>query len=154
MCHSCRLPTRSDEDERTVIAVHTSITRDSLFPGSLFISFFPVHILFFSVLSSISLESERVGIGYRADSLFFVYLWFFLFVYFPFLVVFRHHFILPIPLSEFKPQSECIYHPLPLVLISFSALLSYQPISSTKQPTSQRRITHHHNSPFVIDTIT
>ena len=69
MRYLCRPPTRSDDNERTVVAVHTRMIRDSfLFPSSLFVSFFPCsYPLLFRFIPRISLES-LTGVKSRSDS--------------------------------------------------------------------------------------
>ena len=140
----------SDDDELTVIAVHTSMIRDSfLFPGFFFVSFFACS---YPLLFGLSLKFPLIcacRIGYRADSLFFLYPWFFLSA---FLVVFCYLFILAFPRSESKSKSECIYLTRSL---SFSfSFSSYFHTNQPHQPTSQYCTTHHHNLPFVIDITT
>ena len=72
----------------------------------------------------------------------------------PFVVSSRHLFMLAFPLS--KSKSECIYHPIPLVLvpISFSFSISiftpfpsyFIPLNLSSQLTNQYYITQHYAS--------
>ena len=134
----------SDDDVLTVIAVHTSMIRDSfLFPGFFFISFFACS---YPLLFGLSLKFPLIcacRIGYRADSLFFLYPWFFLSAFFGcFLLPFHPRF----PAIRIQIQIQMyISHPIPLVLIFISVLLSYQSTSSANQP-----MPHNPSSQFAV----
>ena len=58
MLYSCRLPTWSDDDERTIFAMHTNITRT-------FFLFFPFHLLPFLGIPPIHFFAFRPSLVYQ-----------------------------------------------------------------------------------------
>ena len=141
----------SNDDELTVIAVHTSMIRDSfLFPNFFFVSFFACS---YPLLFGLSLKFPLIcacRIGYRADSLFFLYPWFFLSAFFGcFLLPFHPRF----PAIRIQIQIRMYIYLTRSLSFSFS-FSSYFHTNQPHQPTSQYCTTHHHNLPFVIDITT